>query len=111
MQLKCGMTVMNCQSPNGADALCACVTLDAPNTRSVLQSLFESKELECEFHFNLDAPPSFGKLRTEDHQVLCNCVFNVASDSMTTLVTGKQGVDAPMPSSAPGMVKIPCASP
>ena len=83
MQFKYGITVMNCHSPNGADAFDICMTLDAPDTYSNLQLLFESKESEHEFYFNLDTPPSFGMLETEDHQVLCDCVFNVAGDSTT----------------------------
>ena len=53
MQFKCGMTVMNCHSPNGADAFDTRVTLDAPDTRSNLQSLFESKESEHDLPFEL----------------------------------------------------------
>jgi hypothetical protein len=81
MQFKYGITVMNCHSPNGADAFDICMTLDAPDTYSNLQTLFESKELEHEFYFNLETPPSFGMLETEDNQVLCEVMFNVAGDS------------------------------
>jgi antitoxin component of RelBE/YafQ-DinJ toxin-antitoxin module len=81
MQFKYGITVMNCHSPNGADAFDICMTLDAPDTYSNLQTLFESKESEHEFYFNLETPPSFGMLETEDNQVLCEIMFNVAGDS------------------------------
>jgi hypothetical protein len=59
------------------------MTLDAPDTHSNLQSLFESKKAEHEFYFNLETPPSFAMLETEDNKVLCNCMFNVDSDSTT----------------------------
>jgi hypothetical protein len=81
MQFKYGITVMNCHSPNGADAFDICMTLDVPDTYSNLQTLFESKESEHEFYFNLETPPSFGMLETEDNQVLCEIMFNVACDS------------------------------
>jgi hypothetical protein len=83
MQFKYGITVMNCHSPNGADAFDICMTLDAPDTYANLQPLFESKEAEHEFYFNLETPPSFAMLETEDNQVLCDCMFNVDRDSTT----------------------------
>jgi len=83
MQFKYGITVMNCHSPNGPDAFDICMTLDAPDTYANLQSLFESKKAEHEFYFNLETPPSFVMLETEDNKVLCDCMFNVDSDSTT----------------------------
>jgi hypothetical protein len=47
-----------------------------------LQSFIRSKESEHEFYFNLETP-SFAMLQTEDHQLLCECMFNVEHDSTT----------------------------
>ena len=68
---------------NGPDAFDICMTLDAQDTYANLQSLFESKESEHAFYFNLETPPSFAMLKTEDHQVICDFMFNVDSDSTT----------------------------
>jgi hypothetical protein len=56
MKFKYGITVMNCHSPNGPDAFDICMMLDALYTYANLQSLFESKESEHEFYFNLETP-------------------------------------------------------
>jgi hypothetical protein len=83
MQFKYGITIMNCHSPNGPDAFDICMTLDVPDTYANLHSLFESEESEHQFYFNLESPPSFAMLETEDNKVLCDCMFNVDSDSTT----------------------------
>jgi hypothetical protein len=97
MQFKYGITVMNCHSPNSADAFDICMTLDAPDTYANLQSLFKSKESEHEFYFNLETPPSFGMLTTEDHQVLCDCMFNsTTTQSFEELWENREAVELDM---------------